>query len=178
MKLTSTESIRRGLSCTTILLSAAITTSCGMTEIDYAEVISVKPVNRIVSTPREDCRDELVTLTRETKDPNQITGTVAGAVVGGVLGNQVGGGSGKDLATVAGAVAGGYAGNKTQEGMQARNTYQETQRRCTTITVNSEEAAGYDVEYKLDGVIHTTHLEYDPGNRIAVVDGKLSLKKE
>jgi uncharacterized protein YcfJ len=82
---------------------------------------------------REECRDEVVTLTRPTKDPEQITGTVAGALVGGVLGNQVGGGDGKKLATVGGAIAGGYAGNKIQEGMQERNTYQESQRKCQTV---------------------------------------------
>jgi len=54
-------------------------------------------------------------------------------VVGGVLGNQVGGGDGKKLATVGGAIAGGYAGNKIQEGMQDRNTYQETQQKCRTV---------------------------------------------
>ena len=82
---------------------------------------------------REECRDEIVTLTRQTKDPDQIAGTVVGAVIGGALGNQVGGGDGKKLATVGGAVAGGYAGNKIQENMQENNTYQETQRKCRTV---------------------------------------------
>jgi uncharacterized protein YcfJ len=81
----------------------------------------------------EVCRDEIVTLTRPTKDPDQIAGTVIGAVVGGVLGNQVGGGNGKKLATVGGAAAGGYAGNKIQENMQEKNTYQETRRKCRTV---------------------------------------------
>ena len=91
---------------------------------------------RTESVAREECRDEVVTLTRATQDPEQITGTVAGAVVGGVLGNQVGGGDGKKLATVGGAIAGGYAGNKIQEGMQDRNTYQETQQKCRTVYDN------------------------------------------
>jgi uncharacterized protein YcfJ len=81
----------------------------------------------------QECRDEIVTLTRHTKDPDQITGTVIGAAIGGVLGNQVGGGDGKKLATVGGAVAGGYAGNKIQEDMQEKNTYQETRRVCETV---------------------------------------------
>lgn len=89
---------------------------------------------KTASASRQECRDELVTLTRPTRDPDQITGTVAGAVLGGVLGNQVGGGDGKKLATVGGAVVGGYAGNKIQEGMQERNTYQETRRTCRTVT--------------------------------------------
>lgn len=160
-----------------IFLMTVVLSGCGMTDLDYAEVTSVNPVNRTVNGPREECRDEIVTLTRTTKDPNQITGTVAGAVIGGVLGNQVGGGSGKDAATVAGAVAGGYAGNKTQEGMQARNTYQETQSKCTTVNESHQEQAGYDVEYKLNGATHMIHLAYDPGGRIPLVNGKLSVNQ-
>jgi len=88
---------------------------------------------KMASGPRQECHDELVTLTRETKDPNQIAGTVTGAVIGGVLGNQVGGGDGKKLATAGGAIVGGVAGHKIQEGMQERNTYQELQQKCTTV---------------------------------------------
>lgn len=87
-----------------------------------------------VAGTRQECRDELVTVTRPTKDPNQIAGTVTGAVVGGVLGNQVGSGDGKKLATAGGAIVGGIAGHEIQEGMQERNTYQEIQRTCKTVS--------------------------------------------
>jgi uncharacterized protein YcfJ len=140
---------------------------------NYAEVVNVKAATRTVSVPRESCRDELVTVTRPTKDPNQIAGTVVGAVIGGVLGNQVGGGDGKKLATVGGAVGGGYAGNKVQEGMQDRNTYQETQRKCQTVRDSHQEAAGYDVTYRLDGQERMVHMDHDPGRRIAVENGVL-----
>ena len=144
---------------------------------NYGEVIAVKPAMKTISVPREECRDEVVTRTHSTKDPNQIAGTVAGAVVGGVLGNQVGSGSGKDIATVAGAAAGGYAGNKIQEGMQERNTYEETQRNCETVHDSRQEQAGYDVTYRFDGQEHVVHTDYDPGNRIAVENGEPVLKK-
>jgi len=144
---------------------------------NYAEVTAVKPAMKAVSVPREECRDELVTLTRPTRDPNQIAGTVAGAVVGGVLGNQIGGGDGKKLATVGGAVAGGYAGNKIQEGMQGRNTYQETQRTCATVHDSRQEQVGYDVTYRLDGLEHVVRMNYDPGRRIPVENGELALGK-
>ena len=88
---------------------------------------------KTANVPHQECSDQLVTVTRPTKDPDQIAGTVVGAVVGGLLGNQVGAGDGKKVATVGGAVAGGYAGNKVQEGMQERNTYQETRRVCKTV---------------------------------------------
>jgi len=146
-------------------------------QANYAQVLAVKPVMKTVSVPRESCRDELVTLTRPVKDPNQIAGTVVGAVVGGVLGNQIGAGNGKKLATVGGAVGGGYAGNKVQEGMQERNTYQETQRKCQTVRDRHEEQVGYDVSYRLDGKEGMVRMDHDPGSRIPVENGALVLRK-
>ena len=82
----------------------------------------------------EVCTDEVVTLTRQPKDKDQIAGTAIGAIIGGVVGNKVGGhGDGKKVATAAGAVAGGYAGNKIQTNAQENNTYQETKRTCRMV---------------------------------------------
>lgn len=88
---------------------------------------------KTASGPRQECHDVVVTLTRPTKDENQIAGTVTGAVIGGVIGNQVGHGDGKKIATAAGAIGGGIAGHEIQEGMQERNTYQETRQVCKTV---------------------------------------------
>lgn len=143
----------------------------------YAEVLDVQPATRTVSVPKEVCRDEVVTNRRPVKDPNQIAGTVAGAVVGGVIGSQIGGGKGKKLATVGGAVGGGYAGNKIQEGMQERNTYQESRRVCDTVSESRQEPDGYDVTYRLDGAEHRIRLDYDPGNRIPVENGELQVRR-
>ena len=145
-------------------------------EGDFAEVIAVKALTKTISVPREECRDEVVTLTRETKDPNQIVGTVAGAVIGGVLGNEVGSGKGNDAATVGGAVIGGYAGNQVQEGMQERNTYTETRQNCQTVYDSREQAAGYEVTYRLNDIDRKINLDYDPGRQIAVVNGNLVLQ--
>ena len=144
---------------------------------NYAEVVDVKAATKSVSVPRQECSDQLVTLTRPTKDPNQIAGTVVGAVVGGLLGNQVGAGNGKKVATVGGAVAGGYAGNKVQEGMQDRNTYQETQRVCKTVRDSHQENVGYDVTYRLNGREQVARMDYDPGSRIPIENGALVLRK-
>lgn len=144
---------------------------------EYAEVLAVEPSMKSVSVPRQECRDELVTVKRPTKDPNQIAGTVAGAVIGGVLGSQVGGGDGKKLATVGGAVGGGYAGNKIQEGMQERNTYQESQRACETVRDTRQQQDGFDVTYRLDGREQVVHMDYNPGNRIPVENGELVITK-
>ena len=140
---------------------------------DSAEVLAVEPVSETVKMPRQVCGNEVVTQQAPTRDPKRVTGAVVGAVVGGALGNQVGGGSGKTVATVAGAAAGGYAGSKIQKGMQERNTYQTTEARCTTVYDSVEKAAGYDVRYRLDGVEHTVRMDYDPGQRIPVEDGRI-----
>jgi uncharacterized protein YcfJ len=140
---------------------------------NYAEVLAVEPAMKSVSVPRQECRDQMVTVTSPTKDPNQIAGTVAGAVIGGVLGNQVGGGDGKKLATVGGAVGGGYAGNKIQEGMQERNTHQESQRVCETVRDSRQQQDGFDVTYRLNGQEQVVHMDHNPGNRIPVENGAL-----
>ena len=140
---------------------------------DYAEVVSVKPAMKTVRVPREDCRDQVVSRAKETKDPHQITGTVVGAVVGGVIGHQIGDGRGQDLATVGGAVAGGYAGNKIQENAQSKKTMQTTERVCETVVDNRREQVGYDVIYRLDGKEHSIRMDHDPGKRIPVEDGKV-----
>ncbi len=144
---------------------------------NYAEVLAVEPAMKSVSVPRQECHDEMVTLTRPTKDPNQIAGTVAGAVIGGVIGSQVGGGSGKKLATVGGAVGGGYAGNKVQEGMQERNTYQESRQVCETVRDSHQEQDGFDVTYRLNGKDQVVHMDYNPGKRIPVENGSLVIAK-
>ena len=138
----------------------------------YAEVLFVSPATRTVSVPREDCRDQLVSVKHPTQDPNQIAGTVTGAVIGGLVGSQIGGGSGKKLATVGGAVAGGYSGKKVQEGMQERNVDQVSQRVCETTQESVQEQDGYDVTYRLDGMEKTVHMNDDPGRRLRIEGGE------
>jgi len=153
----------------------AISAVAGYRMIDsgnYADVISVKPIMKTVTTPREECRDKVVNVNNPTKDPNQIAGTVAGALVGGVLGNQVGKGNGKKVATVAGAVAGGFAGNKIQENLQQNNTHQESRRVCNTVQDSREEQQGYDVTYLLDRQERVVHMDHDPGSKIAIDNGR------
>jgi len=165
-----------------ILGAVAVTAigAFGYNKIDRAEYAAVTDVNattKTVRVPREECHDEMVTRTRESKDPHNITGTVVGAVIGGVLGNQVGGGRGKDIAKVGGAAAGGYAGNRVQQGMQERNTYQESQRICKTVHDSHQEKTGYDVTYQLDGQTHKIHMSYDPGTQIPVENGQLVIRQ-
>lgn len=142
---------------------------------EFAEVMNVAPIKETIRTPREVCEDVTVTHQAPVKDQNRVAGTVIGAVVGGVLGKQVGGGSGNKIATVAGAAAGGYAGNQVQKGMQQRDTYTTTERRCHTVTDKQDVTRGYEVTYRLEEKIGTVRMDYDPGARIPVRDGQLVL---
>ena len=162
-----------------VVIGAAAVTAIGSVagyrmyeSANYAEVIAVTPAVETIRVPRQQCRDVLVEQQAPTRDPKQITGTVAGAVIGGVLGNQVGGGSGKTLATVGGAVAGGYAGNKVQEELQEGKTTQQLQQVCETVHDEHTEQVGYDVTYELRGVQRTVRMDHDPGSRIPLEDGE------
>lgn len=154
------------LGAVAVTAGGAFATYNYMSGPSYAEVVAVKPITEQVRTPREECRDVVVTHRKPVKDQYRVTGTAIGAVVGGVLGNQVGKGNGKKLATVAGAAGGGFAGNKAQEHIQQNNTYTTTERRCKTEYDISEKIAGYDVSYEQGGKMRTIRMDYDPGQRV------------
>lgn len=124
----------------------------------FAEVLSADPVFRSVpGQPREECYEERVRA-------DTTAGTVLGAVVGGALGNQVGRGDGRRAATIAGAVVGGAVGNNmAQNGGQV-------QTRCRIVEGEPErrEVVGYDVQYRYQGEIFVSRLDYDPGSRLRV----------
>lgn len=144
----------------------------------YAEVLRAEPVIKTTKIPREECHDETVVRQQPVKDTNRIAGKVLGAVVGGALGNQVGGGNGKKVATVAGAVAGGYAGDKVQANMQQKDTYTTVEKRCKTLYDMREDVTGYDVVYRFKDKESSLRLDYDPGARIPVENGKLVLNQK
>jgi uncharacterized protein YcfJ len=96
---------------------------------DVAQVVSAQPIYERVSTPRQECVNETVTVDRRSpsvyQNANYVApapapsgertvgaGTVIGAIIGGVVGHQFGNSSrGRDHGTVAGVVAGGVLGN-------------------------------------------------------------------
>ncbi|MEO8778285.1 MAG: glycine zipper 2TM domain-containing protein [Rhodanobacter sp.] len=143
--------------------------------VKYAKVVSVDPVRTTVNNPRQVCHDETVTHTAPPKDQHRIAGTAIGAVVGGLLGNQVGGGKGKTLATVAGAVGGGYAGNKIEEHNQSGQVSTSVERKCSTLDNSSSKLVGYDVRYIYNGVTRTVRMDHDPGDRVQVQEGVVSV---
>jgi len=142
----------------------------------FAKVVSVTPVREQASAPQQVCHDEVVTQRAPVKDQHQIAGTAIGAVAGGLLGNQVGGGKGRTLATVAGAIGGGYAGHEIQKNRQENNTVSSTQRRCSTVAgKGGDKIVGYDVAYQYNGVTRTIRMDHDPGDRVQVQEGVVSV---
>jgi len=144
---------------------------------EFAQVVAVTPVTQSVKTPREECRDQVVTRKKPIKDTHKVTGTVIGAVAGGLLGDAIGGGGKNTAAKIAGAAAGGYAGNKTQETMQEKATFQTTERVCKTVVDVSERTVGYDVQYRIDDTPGAVRMDHDPGDTIPLQDGKLVIAR-
>ena len=141
----------------------------------FAEVVDVTPVTKQIRTPREVCKEQAVTRTAPVKDQKRILGTVVGGVIGGVLGSQIGSGDGRKVATAAGAAAGGYAGNKVQQRAQQRDTTTVMETRCETVYDTSQKVIGYDVKYQLGKQTDQVRMDFDPGERIPLQDGKLVL---
>jgi uncharacterized protein YcfJ len=163
-----------------LIIGITAVAATGMTACDrsasaegpqYAKVVSATPIRQTTNNPRQVCHNETVTHHKPVKDKHQIAGTAIGAVVGGVLGHQVGGGKGKTLATVAGAVAGGYGGKKIQENHQENATYTTNEQKCRTVNNKTTKVVGYTVKYELNGTVHSTRMDHDPGDRVEVKQG-------
>jgi uncharacterized protein YcfJ len=141
----------------------------------YAQVVSVTPVHATTNTPRQVCQDVVVNHTEPPKDQHRIAGTAIGAVAGGLLGHMVGSGKGNTLATVAGAVGGGYAGNRIEAAHQKNQVVSTTEHQCKTVNDTADRIIGYDVQYVYNGVTRTTRMDHDPGNRLQVQEGVVSV---
>jgi len=166
------------------VLGVALATAAGgfagyrmLSDREFADVLAVTPVTERVTTPREECRDVVVTRQKPIKDEHKITGSVLGAVAGGLAGDAIGGGGKNTGAKIAGAVVGGIAGNQIQGSMQENDTYQTTETRCKTVTDVSERTVGYDVKYRLGDKTGQVRMDYDPGGVIPVRDGQLVLAR-
>jgi uncharacterized protein YcfJ len=141
--------------------------------VRYAQVVSVEPVRG--NDSGRVCHDETVTHTAPPKDQHRIAGTVIGAVAGGLLGHMVGGGRGNTLTTVAGAAGGGYVGNRIEASHQQGQVTSSVQRTCSTVSNPGGTIIGYDVRYVYNGVTRTVRMDHDPGDRVQVQEGVVSV---
>lgn len=142
----------------------------------YAELIAAVPVSKEVQVPtsRRDCRTVPVTYTQkvEVERTSKPTNIIVGSVIGGALGNQVAKGGKRDAATVLGAAAGGYIGYKRAQSKNAPEYVQRTryEERCDTVKGSRSELQpdGYDVTYRYQGQVYTTHMQNPPPARFPV----------
>ncbi len=135
----------------------------------YGKVLSVTPIYREVrvSTPRKECWDEPVRVTRPRHN-NGAAGTLAGAIIGGVIGHQIGKGRGNKAATALGTVIGaqmGHDANRSRDSYESYTRYKEV---CeVTEQVSYKEVIDdYRVTYRYKGQRYQTRMPYDPGKRI------------
>ena len=117
-------------------------------EYDFAEVIAVRPIVRIVTVrvPRRECWSEEVFVEHRRRG-GTAGATIAGGLLGGVVGRQIGGGSGRDAMTLVGAIVGSAIGTEralAREG--GADGHFETIQRCETREEIREEERidGYD----------------------------------
>lgn len=141
-------------------------------EYDFAEVLEVRPIVRIVtvSVPQRECWEQEVYV-EQRRRRGTAGATIAGGLLGGVIGRQFGGGSGRDAMTVVGAIVGSAVGNDRAEARRGDGDgYFKTVQRCETRNEVREEERidGYEVTYFYDGREYTTRTRNDPGSRLRV----------
>lgn len=142
----------------------------------FAEVITAVPSisNVQVATPRRECRSVPVTYTETVKNDrtDSTTNTVVGGVIGGVIGNQFGSGHGKTAMTVAGTAVGASIGHARAERLNRPKTVTRTryEERCSTVKDfhTEQKTNGYDVTYRYQGQVFTTHMDSMPPQRFPV----------
>jgi len=141
---------------------------------DYARVVNVEPVIRYVTvtTPVEECWDDVEYTTVRNYRPARIGKTIFGALLGGVIGHQIGSGSGNDAATIAGTLIGAAAANSSSRNDPYYDTkqYSRPVQRCETNYQSHEEERidGYDVVYAYNGRKYATRTPFDPGKRLRI----------
>jgi uncharacterized protein YcfJ len=165
--------------------------------IEYAKVVDVQPLIRLVRTevPVRECYE--TTAWRQvpvnghghgpayaSAPPSRagvIGGTIAGGVIGGLIGDRFGGGEGRDAMRLLGTLVGATVGHETavrRAGWQQAaaapppawqsEPYPVTE--CTTrYEHRSQEVTdGYRVTYRYKGRDYVTHTPEHPGSRIPV----------
>jgi uncharacterized protein YcfJ len=142
---------------------------------DYAEVVDVEPIVRIVqvSSPQRECwQEEVHYRDQPSGGGNTAAGMILGGLAGAVIGHQFGHGDDRNTNSLAGGIIGsgvgyGLSNRAPRAGGYDNISYEE---RCRTLdNYHSEEhIEGYRVTYLYHGQTFTTQLPYDPGERLRV----------
>lgn len=144
----------------------------GNAHYDYAQVVDVVPISRIIETshPHRECWNQEVRHHVQVQQGPSVGGMIIGGVVGGVVGNRFGKGNGNKAMTAAGAVIGAAVGNELAQDRHPPQAYTSVEQRCeTTRSRHTEERIiGYDVRYRYNGQEFVTRTDYDPGPRLKV----------
>ena len=177
-----------------VMGSVALANDRPGTRYEYAPVVDVEPIVRVirVQRPREECWDETVYEEHPVNGyrgyqgyraggPAPFSGaapTIAGGLIGGLIGRQFGGGKGRDGMTLVGtlvgaAIAGDRARQRQYYGAQSHGgaTYERrpvTVERCRvdTETFEEERIEGYHVTYEYQGERYTMRMAEPPGEQI------------
>ena len=160
-----------------ILASAMVAASFTVSAYDSnshiyeAPVVSATPVYTTVkvNNPRRECWQEEVNVPVQNRAKSH-TPTIFGAIIGAGIGNLFSSGKGRDAATVAGAVLGGSIGRDQVAKNQSHETEVGYEQRCEIVDqyTSKERFEGYEVTYKYNEQLYTTHTENDPGDTIKI----------
>lgn len=169
------------LTTTTLLLSLLMSSFSfagdkSQSFIEWADVITVKPITRMVerTIPERKCWHEDVLYEKHYDDGRSFTGTILGGIIGGAVGNAVGHKKkNKQIGTAVGAILGASIGHdiagRNRPSRHPRN-HIRTEERCeiTEHVTYEEETVGYKVWYRYNGEKYKTRMDRKPGNQIRV----------
>ena len=145
--------------------------------VDDATVISASPVYQDVrvNNPREQCWNEEIRteVNGHSSKPRSHTPMILGTIIGAAIGNRFSEGRGRDVATAAGAILGGSIGRDAGRQHQHHSPSQTRvhyEKRCELVDQyhTEQHLMGYDVKYRYNGQVYSTHTKQHPGNRIQV----------
>lgn len=147
----------------TINTSAA---SSGAAQGPMARVLSVQPnLEQIIET-RQQCSQEVQTVTQPTATSN--SGAVLGAIAGGLLASNVGKGNGNKVAIAAGSATGALVGKNMADQQAAAQTSTRTVEVCKPVNTVREQVRDYAVRYEFDGREYQVNLPRHPGQWLKV----------
>ncbi len=131
--------------------------------INYGQVVEVKPIYQTVSIPeeRQVCDQRRDNNNQNHRHGNHAGRAILGGIIGGAIGNRFGRGSGRDASTALGVLIGaGVGANKGHHNNNRRTCYIETHYR------EEDRFMGYDVTYNYNDNLYHTQMQEHPGDRV------------